>query len=254
MKKTVNVRNIVLGQGMPKICVPVTGTTYETVTDQMEKIHNEYRDAVDVIELRIDFFENVFDEDRLLELLKKVRQIISDMALLFTFRTKNEGGEREISSEKYKSLVKTAIDSGMVDAVDVEAFFDDSILKEISAYAKTKNIAVIASNHDFEKTPERSDIAERLKYMESQGADIAKIAVMPKSKNDVAALISSLCDADESLEIPVIAISMGKLGAVSRISGEIFGSCLTFGVADKASAPGQIDVTELKKILELLQL
>ncbi len=254
MKKTVNVRNIILGQGMPKICVPVTGTTYEAVTDQMKKIHNEYRDAVDVIELRIDFFENVFDEDRLLELLKKVRQIISDMALLFTFRTKKEGGEREISSEKYKSLVKTAIDSGMVDAVDVEAFFDDSILKELSAYAKAKKIPVIASNHDFEKTPERSDISERLKYMENQGADIAKIAVMPQSKKDVSVLMSALCDADESLEIPVIAISMGKLGAVSRIAGEVFGSCLTFGVADKASAPGQIDVKELKKTLELLQL
>lgn len=254
MKKTVKVRNIVLGQGRPKICVPVIGTTYEAVTAQMKKIHNEYRDAVDIIELRIDFFENVFDEDRLSELLKSIRQIIQDMALLFTFRTKNEGGEREISSEIYKSLVKTAIDSGMVDAVDVEAFFDDNILKEISAYGKTKNIAVIASNHDFEKTPEMSDIAERLKYMESQGADIAKIAVMPKTKKDVAALISALCDADESLEIPVIAISMGKLGAVSRIAGEIFGSCLTFGVADKASAPGQIDVKELKKMLELLQL
>lgn len=254
MKRTAKIRNIVLGEGMPKICVPVTGALYEDIVGQMEKIYRDYKEIVDIIELRIDFYEDVFDNEKLSQLLNSVRQAVNDMALLFTFRSKKEGGEKEISAEKYTALIKTAIDSGMVDAVDVEAFFEDNILREVTAYARERNVIVIASNHDFEKTPENQDIVKRLKLMEREGADIAKIAVMPKSKMDVATLILALCEADESLDIPVIAISMGTLGAVSRVAGEVFGSCLTFGVADKASAPGQIGAAELKKTLELLKI
>ncbi len=254
MKRTAKIRNIVLGEGRPKICVPVTGVSYEDIVSQMEKIYRDYRQIADIIELRIDFFEEVFDNERLSGLLKSVRQAIGDMALLLTFRTKREGGEKEISPEKYMELIKLSIDSGMIDGADVEAFFDDNILKDVSDYSKGKNVIIIGSNHDFEKTPEKSEIVRRLKIMEERGADIAKIAVMPKSKMDVAELITALCDADEMLDIPVAAISMGKLGAVSRIAGEVFGSCLTFGVADKASAPGQPEAEKLMAALELLSL
>lgn len=253
MKKKVKIRNIVLGEGRPKICVPVTGVSSDDIVSQLGKIYNEYKDIVDIIELRIDYYENVFDNEKLSELFKRVRQAVNDMALLLTFRSKKEGGEKEITAEKYTGLIKTAIDSGMIDAVDVEAFFGDNILREISSYAKERKVIVIASNHDFEKTPDMSDIAERLKLMEKEGADIAKIAVMPKSKKDVITLITALGEADEMLAIPVIAISMGRLGKVSRVAGEVFGSCLTFGVVDKASAPGQIEVRELKNILEILK-
>ena len=252
MKKTAKIRNIVLGEGRPKICVPVAGVLYEDITGQMERIYRDYREIADIIELRIDFFEDVFDNEKLLKLLENVRQIICDMALLLTFRSKREGGEKEISAEKYTELIKSVIDSGMADAVDVEAFFGDNILRDIADYSKGKKVAVIASNHDFDKTPDEADIVSRLKYMEGEGADVAKIAVMPQSKKDVAVLISALILADESLCTPVIAISMGRLGAVSRVAGEVFGSCLTFGVADKASAPGQIEAGKLKEALELL--
>lgn len=254
MKKTAKIRNIVLGEGRPKICVPVTGVLYEDIVSQMKKIYRDYRQIADMIELRIDFFENVFDNEKLLNLLKSVRQAIGDMALLLTFRSKKEGGEREVSAEKYMELIKLSIDSGMIDAIDVEAFFNDNILRDIADYSKGKKVIIIASNHDFEKTPEKSDIVRRLKIMEEKGADIAKIAVMPKSKTDVAELITALCEADEILNIPVAAISMGKLGVVSRVAGEVFGSCLTFGVADKASAPGQPEAEKLKAALELLSL
>lgn len=254
MKKKAKIRNIVLGEGRPKICVPVTGVLYQDIISQMEKIYHEYREIADIIELRIDFFEDVFDNEKLLKLLESVRNVICDMALLLTFRSKKEGGEKEISSEKYMELIKSVIDSGMTDAVDVEAFFDDNVLRDIVSYSREKRVIIIASNHDFEKTPEKSDIVRRLKIMEEEGADIAKIAVMPKSKKDVAVIIQALCEAEESIDIPVTAISMGKLGAVSRVAGEVFGSCITFGVADKASAPGQMEAQKLKEVLELLSI
>ena len=109
------------------------------------------------------------------------------------------------------------------------------------------------SNHDFDKTPSFDEITGRLIGMKKLGADVAKLACMPNSAKDVLTLLS----ATESVKSqypdePIITMSMGKLGAISRISGEIFGSALTFGSAKKASAPGQLEVTTLQQILRAL--
>ena len=45
---------------------------------------------------------------------------------------------------------------------------------------------------------------------------------------------------------------MGQRGMVSRLCGEITGSCLTFGTWGAASAPGQPSVDELRAALRLL--
>lgn len=89
--------------------------------------------------------------------------------------------------------------------------------------------------------------------MKKLGADVAKLACMPQSAKDVLTLLSATEHVKSQYpDEPLITMSMGKLGAVSRISGEIFGSCLTFGSAKQASAPGQIEVTMLQKILKVL--
>ena len=87
--------------------------------------------------------------------------------------------------------------------------------------------------------------------MEALGADLAKIAVMPQSPEDVLTLLSATCQAHRQLSCPVISMSMGGTGLVSRLSGEIFGSCMTFGSVGEASAPGQIPARTLKEILTL---
>ena len=109
------------------------------------------------------------------------------------------------------------------------------------------------SNHDFEKTPSFDEITGRLIGMKQLGADVAKLACMPNSAKDVLTLLS----ATEAVKAqypdePIITMSMGKLGVISRISGELFGSALTFGSAKKASAPGQLEVTALRQILQAL--
>ena len=89
--------------------------------------------------------------------------------------------------------------------------------------------------------------------MQDLGADLPKIAVMPNSAKDVLTL---LCATDEMVtehaKRPIITMSMGGTGLVSRISGETFGSALTFGAAKKASAPGQIAVQDLYEVLNLI--
>ena len=109
------------------------------------------------------------------------------------------------------------------------------------------------SNHDFDKTPEREEIVKRLCKMQELNADLPKIAVMPKSTTDVLTL---LCATDDMVtkyaKTPIITMSMAGLGVISRLSGETFGSALTFGAAKVASAPGQVEVNKLSEILKIL--
>ncbi len=92
----------------------------------------------------------------------------------------------------------------------------------------------------------------RLRRMEALGADIAKLAVMPQTPEDVLTLLSATGEVSATAARPVVTMSMGRLGAVSRIAGEVFGSALTFGAVGQSSAPGQLEAAALAKALSLL--
>ena len=111
----------------------------------------------------------------------------------------------------------------------------------------------MVSNHDFHKTPEKEEIVSRLRMMIERGADIAKIAVMPQNKKDVLTLLAATEEMyTKYADRPIITMSMAGTGVISRLCGEVFGSALTFGAAGKASAPGQMEVEDLKTVLSLL--
>ncbi|HFB1518171.1 type I 3-dehydroquinate dehydratase, partial [Neisseria gonorrhoeae] len=93
----------------------------------------------------------------------------------------------------------------------------------------------------------------RLKQMEDCGADICKIAVMPQSSEDVLTLLSATLEAKRLVAKPVITMSMGQTGAVSRLAGQVFGSSITFGSGTQNSAPGQIGVSALRAALDCLE-
>ena len=208
----------------------------------------------DLIEWRIDFFDQVEDAEKLVETAKKLRQVMSEMPLLTTFRTHFEGGVKKLSEEEYFDICRVLIKEKATDLLDLELFRKTSKLKEIIAEAHENNIYIIMSNHDFDKTPATSELERRLTLMKTFGADIAKIAVMPNSARDVLNLLLATDNMKYKLNCPLITMAMGDLGKVTRISGEVFGSCLTFGTVGDASAPGQIESTNLKGILNTLKL
>lgn len=246
---TVKVKNIVFNEGAPKICVPLVGKTEQAILDEVNFLNTV---DFDLAEFRVDFYENVEDFDKVEELLQKIRQKYNK-PLLFTFRTKKEGGEYEMSEEKYFQLNHKAIKSGYIDIVDVELFSSEKNIKELIALAKEKNVKVIISNHDFFKTPEKSEIVNRLIKMQEYNADITKIAVMPQCEEDVLTLLSATLEMKKQKgDRPCITMSMASLGVISRLSGELFGSCMTFAAAKEVSAPGQVSVKELRNILNLL--
>ena len=247
---TVKVRNTVIGEGMPKICVPIVGVTKEAILDEARAITKL---PADVVEWRIDWFENVFDFDKLVDVLKDLREVLGDMPILMTFRTSKEGGEKAIEDEVYADINIKAAQTGYVDLVDVEVFTGDEIVKKIIDGAHAAGVKVVASNHDFFKTPDKEDIVGRLRKMQDLGADIPKIAVMPQNKKDVLTLLAATEEmANEYADRPIITMSMAGTGVISRLAGEVFGSALTFGAAAKASAPGQMGVEDLKQVLTLL--
>lgn len=244
------VRNVKIGEGIPKICIPIVGNGREEIYRQAEQIK---KTSADLVEWRADWFETAFDEDCLKEVLIKLREILEDIPLLFTFRSVREGGEKEIDAEQYASLNKAAIKTGCVDLVDIELSLEETVIQELVRTAHNAEVKVIISNHDFYRTPEKQEIVQRLRNMQRLGADIPKIAVMPQKKEDVLTLLAATAEmADIYAEGPIITMSMAGTGLLSRISGEIFGSAVTFGSAGRASAPGQIDYHALKNVLELL--
>lgn len=246
----VEVRNIKIGEGVPKICVPIVGVTKEEIIAEAKTFDSI---PVDVVEWRVDWFEGVFEFDKVEDVLKDLREALGETPILFTFRTSKEGGEKAIEAELYKELNINAAKTGYVDLVDVEVFTGDDIVKEIVAAAHECGVKVVASNHDFDKTPEKDDIVGRLRKMQDLGADIPKIAVMPQNKKDVLTLLSATEEmASEYADRPIITMSMAGTGVISRLCGEVFGSALTFGAAKKASAPGQMGVDDLQTVLQLL--
>lgn len=244
------VRNVKIGEGIPKICVPIVGVTKEEIINEAKTFESI---PVDVVEWRVDWFEYVFEIEKVKEVLVELRAALKDTPLLFTFRTSKEGGEKAIEPEAYAALNKAVAETGNVDLVDVEAFTGDEVVKDIIEAVHKAGVKVVASNHDFDKTPDQADIVGRLCKMQELGADIPKIAVMPQSKKDVITLLAATEEMTrEHADRPLITMSMAGTGVISRLCGEVFGSALTFGAAKKASAPGQMEVHDLETVLNLL--
>lgn len=248
--RTVQVKDIILGTGRPKICVPLTGATRKALVEEANRVKDS---AAELAEWRIDWFEAVDQIEVLEETSKELRQILGRMPFLMTFRTKEEGGQKAIELKEYEVLLLAICERKMADLIDVELFRGETIVKNIQQAAKKAGMFTIGSSHDFTKTPEREEIIHRLCKMQDLGLDITKIAVMPQSERDVLTLLDATLAMKESYaDRPFITMAMNRMGIVSRMAGECFGSCLTFGTVGNASAPGQIDAADLSFVLELL--
>lgn len=155
----VKIKGIELGKGSPKICVPVTGRTKEEIRLRLEELQEA---EPDLAEWRADWYEGVFDREKLEDELAFLRRELGNMPLLVTFRTKEEGGEQEISREAYEKFLRQVISSGHADLIDVELFRGEELLAEICREAHQAGVKAVASSHDFNGTPEKEEMIRRL--------------------------------------------------------------------------------------------
>ena len=173
----------------------------------------------------------------------------SSLPLLLTYRSTTEGGKGAGHGQGYEDYLASLLQLRLaVAAVDIEMACPAS--KALVAEAKAGGYDVVGSCHDFTATPSAAQITQKLAQITAAGADITKVAYMPRTAQDVAALRHAAHDfAGAYPHQPLIAISMGQLGAPSRTD---LVNCLTFAtIADgAASAPGQATIAYVRAWLE----
>lgn len=254
VKGTAALGGVVLGEGRTKVIVPVTAETFDEIKEQIASIAklggqtaSGAWNGVDVVEWRMDFLAPSIDVLSALETLAG----FTDLPVLATFRTADEGG-KAIEASAYRDLLLAVARSGKVSAIDVEAFRDESTVREVIDGAHEAGVAVLASYHDFHATPAAEEIISRFEAMDAAGADVLKLACMPTSVDDLLVLLNATHRASRTFDRPLITVAMGPIGVLSRIAGGVFGSCATFAAVGRGSAPGQVPVSDLRPALDLL--
>ena len=200
--------------------------------------------GADILEIRLDLL-GIDTSETAADLLKKLRSD-TNLPRIATNRLQKEGGNWEGSEEDRITLLEDILP--FTDAIDVELNAETELRDRLVKKAKEAGITVIISSHDFESTPDKAVIRDILERSRQAGADIAKLAVMPNSMQDVLDLLEVTLSEDN-----VCTIAMGQLGKHTRIVGPCYGSKLTYASVSNAVAPGQLKVHELKKALEMLQ-
>lgn len=205
----------------------------------------------DLIEWRADFFEKLSDSPYVLSTIEEIAKK-SGLPLLFTIRSVREGGQPITLTEEQKlKLLSDVCKCDAVSLIDYEVSNNPDYINELRRISLLHEKQLILSYHNFKCTPSNEEIMKKLFLAESYGADIAKAAVMPETKDDVLRLLQLTNNAENSLGIPLITMSMGSLGVLSRIFGWAYGSYFTFGSGVEASAPGQVKIRKLKQLIAM---
>lgn len=236
---------------IPYICTPLTGTTTEEVLAELTTILSK---KPDVLEWRVDFFNDIDKSNKVLATLQEIYSLSSGLPLLFTIRSQHEGGQKiPLNEDQVFELLAEVCESDFVEMIDYEASNNIENIQHLKEVSNKHNKKLVLSFHDFTKTPSKEEIIQCLTKMANYGADVAKVAVMPNSHEDVITLLEATKEAADLLDIPLIAISMGDIGVMSRLLGWLYGSVLTFAVGEKSSAPGQISIETLREMILLMK-
>ena len=235
----------------PFICTPVVGVTTETIVEELEQVLAK---KPDIIEWRADFFQHIADTVQVLAVANRIKEIAGELPIIFTIRSIREGGQPiPLSDREAIELNAEICRNTTVEYVDCELSNDPAYIQYLRAEATSHGTKIIGSFHNFALTPSRDELAKKFTAAEQFGLDVAKVAVMPQDLDDVLRLFGATLEAKKRLSIPLITMSMGQYGAISRMIGGVFGSSLSFAVGSKASAPGQIPIEDLQTVLDIVE-
>lgn len=235
----------------PDICLPVVSSLRDTIA---EGVKTYAALPVQAVEWRVDFFAGY--EREIPAVTKELKEILGNKELITTIRTTHEGGESNGDRFPYKETICKILTEGKSDYIDVEIHRGKEIVSEVVSKAKESGVKVIGSYHNFEKTPSEEELTAVLEAARELGVDIGKAACMPagtdeEQREDVMRLLSATEKMwEKHPEFPLITMSMGKAGEMSRLYGGLYGSTVSFGCAGKASAPGQIELDVMTAVFD----
>ena len=246
----IKIKDRLVGGPRPLICLPLMADTQAALLEQAQAMATL---RPDLIEWRVDALQTLSDIAAVRETLSALYARSRALPLLFTCRALHEGGQQAMDPEARMALYQMAIASGQVDLIDIELSSGADMIQELRSMCRSAGVKLVLSYHNFDHTPDSDALLQKLLDAEKTGADIAKIAVMPRDCHDVLTLLNVTCAARKRhLKIPLIAISMGLEGIITRIAGGLFGSDITFASGTAATAPGQLPIEELRKAWSVL--
>lgn len=235
----------------PAICAPLVARTAAALVQECAAVAAK---KPDVIEWRVDFFEAIGDAAQVVDTARQLKDTAEGIPILFTRRHEREGGEKiGIAEAQVVDLYRAVCASGLVDLVDYEMGNDAAHVQAVREGSRQGGLPLVLSFHDFKQTPPIDALVERFERAAAMDADVAKVAVMPQSLDDVLALLSATSRASGQLSIPLVSMAMGPLGAVTRASGFVFGSAMTFAVGASSSAPGQMPIEDVRAVIDALK-
>ena len=239
------------GGAFPLICTPLVGGTRDAVLAEVEAVLPK---KPDVLEWRVDFFAALGDTAHVIDTARAVRERAGSVPVMFTRRSSLEGGEKiPLAEHEVVQLYVDVCASRLVDLIDYETVHAAEDFRRLRAASREHGIALIGSYHNFKATPDAVSLAAKFALAHRLEADIAKVAVMPKGPPDVLTLLGATFEASQSLPIPLISMSMGLYGSLSRMVGFVYGSALTWAVGKSSSAPGQVPIEDLRAVLATIR-
>lgn len=241
----------IAGGKFPLICTPLVGRTLEKIMAELAVVLPK---KPDVLEWRVDFFEPIGDSTSVIAAAAAIKKAADGIPLLFTRRSIIEGGEKiALNEAQVIALYTNVCESKTIDLIDYEMANEAANIAKVRTAAKANGIKLVLSFHNFSYTPGLETLTSKFLNAEQLGADVAKVAVMPRDLDDVLTLLTATRAANKKLRVPLISMAMGPLGAITRMVGGVFGSSLSFAVGASSSAPGQVPIEDLNTVLSILQ-
>lgn len=221
-----------------KIVVSIMPKTIE----EIEYLKLADYQEVDLIEWRADFLPQA----TIMQAAPLIFEKFSAFDLIFTIRTAREGGNLDIPIEDYVEINRQMLKFNPT-YIDLEYFSYPKSLEILSDFKKQ----IVLSYHNFTEMP--ADLNERMIEMLEQETALIKLAIMPQNNADVLDLMSLTSKMTEKYGRKFVTMAMGDRGRLSRIAGSLSDSQWTFASLGEASAPGQVNLKELRQIIDLLE-
>lgn len=235
----------------PAIIVPLAGTTAEVI---IEEAHACEKAGADVLEFRADFLLAKHPEMHLDSTGRDVlRELFAETSLpvLFTVRTRDQGGEVAIAPFRYRILLATVLDIMMqerlpAERVGIDLEFHSEATPDLARRAAGLGYTPVVSHHDWKETPDSEVMYVMLEDMLQIPDAVAKLAVMAQSGEDTQRLLDVTKAVAGQSHRPLLTIAMGEAGQRSRYEGWKYGSVGTFASAGTTTAPGQPTIEDLR--------
>ncbi|WP_410765384.1 type I 3-dehydroquinate dehydratase [Haloferax sp. DFSO60] len=199
------------------------------------------RDTADALEFRMDLATDALDALDAYE---------GALPILATNRAEWEGGESIESERDRLAALVAAADHDAVAAIDIElATLKTDLGAEVADRVRERDATVVASIHDFERTPARSELTRLLREAAHHG-DVGKLAVTAQTKHDALKLLE-VTERATTWGDRVATIAMGEPGRHTRAVAPVYGSKIGYAPVNPkdATAPGQYDLETLRSLV-----